>query len=306
MANAHPHEDADDSRAVLFERAARFLPLNTADDLQAFRGVVSRIVANIQENPEDLKYRSLKLSNKTLRGKVFDKAGAAECMTLLGFRRSMRALTEHQDGTEAYLVYDGPPAPMLGCKEWLDEQIDTALDVSAHTGSCAECILQFRLPSGRTIRGAFFSGETLGSAQSFVETFKLRGGAESDLRVEAPAQEEWKLVCPDTRQPYMEAELSRTLVDAKLAPRATLLVDCPGHAQSSARQATDPLTASREVESQQRAKQHVKRQQEKLKNAKEEREHRQRILGEFVADREEARERKRAPIPADAADATAS
>lgn len=73
--------DADTAlRGALMERAARSLPLNSSAEVTHMHSVILRVVDNVLAHPDDLKYRTLKLANKTLRTKLFDRSGSYEIM----------------------------------------------------------------------------------------------------------------------------------------------------------------------------------------------------------------------------------
>ena len=77
------------SFANLLQRTARLLPLNSPKEVQDMKHVLTKIVENVLAHPEEPKYRSLRLSNKALRSKIFDRSGGAEVMRVLNFRRSV-------------------------------------------------------------------------------------------------------------------------------------------------------------------------------------------------------------------------
>mmetsp|Transcript_15997 Transcript_15997/g.65790 ORF Transcript_15997/g.65790 Transcript_15997/m.65790 type:complete len:89 (-) Transcript_15997:98-364(-) len=55
---------------------------------------VQRILVNIHENPEDEKYRTIRIRGKTFQGKVGTMEGGVELMMSLGFRKTAKDFEE--------------------------------------------------------------------------------------------------------------------------------------------------------------------------------------------------------------------
>lgn len=142
----------------------RLLPLNGPEELEAMRGLLQKVVENITAHPEDLKFRSLKLSNKALRSKIFDRQGSREIMTLLGFRNDQN----RKDG-EAVLTLpvDADLTVLASTLQWLDEVIRDTLSMGGarrpKSTCCAETTLQLRLPTSKTIKVFSYSSLPLTS-----------------------------------------------------------------------------------------------------------------------------------------------
>ena len=79
--------DETESFARLLQRTARALPLNSRAQVQAMKDTLAKVTTNICENPTEPKFRSLRLTHKVLRSKIFDRSGGAEVMHVLNFRR---------------------------------------------------------------------------------------------------------------------------------------------------------------------------------------------------------------------------
>ena len=198
----------DAAFARMLERATRTLPLSSPDEVKAMRELLSKLVGNVAAAPWDPKYRSLRVDNKTLRARLFDRPGAAEAVAVLGFKRQSLP-----DTGEAAMVLPFDPAEeaelkrtakagaampvasastsaagLLEAWDWLDAQLGACLDMAGHASragvgqagatqptaaaqrsACAEVVLQLRLlPGGSVLRAAFFATEPLGAVRDFL------------------------------------------------------------------------------------------------------------------------------------------
>jgi len=155
----------------LLECAVRQLPLNSPTEIELMKKTLSKIVANILENPDELKYRTLRLQNKTLRERIFDLHGAKEIMSILNFKR-MNAT----DPPEVAMIFQADTQDsFFALREawaWLEQQFDSSIEMEGskrpNSNCCAECSLIIRLPSGSTVKAAFYSVEPLRAVRDYL------------------------------------------------------------------------------------------------------------------------------------------
>ena len=99
----------------------RMLPMNTFEVCRDLLGVVVKIIDNVVANPDDPKYRKMKLSNAAIKRKIVETAGGLELMRALGFKRDaddkgyeLLVLTWANDEEKERKV-----AGLLDKREWL-------------------------------------------------------------------------------------------------------------------------------------------------------------------------------------------
>mmetsp|Transcript_45533 Transcript_45533/g.77343 ORF Transcript_45533/g.77343 Transcript_45533/m.77343 type:complete len:407 (+) Transcript_45533:20-1240(+) len=366
-----------DPFAALLERAARTLPLNTPAEVVAIRELLSKLVGNIVANPFDVKYRTLKLSNKTLRTRLFDRHGAKEAMSVMGFKRAA-AFDTGEDAMvlpfdpdeepaavaaaaaaaapvvvpEVSVQPDAPPPPpatqspslsVTALEEawaWLSQQLDSVLTMRPATASCcAECVLQLRLPTGATVKAGFFASEPMRSVQAFLNAtsqLPTRTGGDEDSggggrdysvhekdggdgdagqlnRPAAVPAAVWVLQQAHPRILFSEpGQLEETLSALGLVPRATLIASLPAPTPSAAadersarEKAAARLALARDTDAAQRRAREAALKKRNAKPALELKRERERLLGDFSADRADAKDRKAAANAAKAAQAKA-
>lgn len=173
-------------QGALLRLAARMFPLNAAPLCIVLIKTLLKVLGNIVEQPEEQKFRKLKLANKTIRAKIVDLQGGVEFLRSMGFRR---------------MLVDGEPVLSLGDSyldlSWLKVGIKLLNDHRARleitespnhysNQALAECALVIVLPGGDTIRGAFGLDETLENVYRFVDVCRgdglanLKGNSESE------------------------------------------------------------------------------------------------------------------------------
>lgn len=114
---------------------------------------------------------------------------------------------------------------LTATRAWLDEQITTALE-GGKGSTCAECVIQVRLPNSRVVRGSFYPGETLQAVRTFVEhsSLMIRGSVgHSDDDGGCGGGGGWVLQQTAPVKTFTEQETSQTLDSLGLTPRAVLV-----------------------------------------------------------------------------------
>lgn len=164
--------DASSTFDSLLESTVRQLPLNSPTEIEVMKTTLGKIVNNILENPYDLKFRTLRLQNKTLRERLFNLHGAKEIMSVLNFKRMNTT-----DPPEAAMIFqaDSSQDSFSALREawvWLEQQFDATQGMEGskrpNSTCCAECSLMIRLPSGSIVKAAFYSFEPLRAVRDYL------------------------------------------------------------------------------------------------------------------------------------------
>jgi len=153
-----------------WEKCARLLLLNPLSKLLIFQKTVDTIFDNIIRYPNDDKYTTLKTSNSSIRSKILEVNGGPEFFMGVGFRSMIdqgdaKVLklsierTDDHDGIVACLLSTG--------RDWLADTISTCESIMTNTHSpkvaetCADCIINIKLPTGTTVCGGFLKEDKL-------------------------------------------------------------------------------------------------------------------------------------------------
>lgn len=233
-------DDEQYSFDLALEVISRVLPLNTRADIVNMQNVLEKIINNICKEPLNQTKRTLKLQNKTLRSKLFDKQGAKEIMFILGFHKMK--LSDETESMAMVLPLEiqnsntsksgqsiSPESEMCDSLSttwsWLDTQLKTCLEMNG-TDICAECLIKIQLPNGFILKGAFFQNETLNDVVTYLNAkrplekhYNEYSGNEID-RIWVLSQNHPHIIFSDNGdQQYM----NESLYNLKLTPRATLI-----------------------------------------------------------------------------------
>ncbi len=118
------------SSDLCWEQCARLLMTLPIEDICQLRTTLNLVMQNIQNHPNDEKYRRLKASNPNLQRKIFSQPGGTEILLSLGF------IWEIQESTkEKVLIYPLLPGReqaesdamrrIVACQEWLTNTVET-------------------------------------------------------------------------------------------------------------------------------------------------------------------------------------
>lgn len=241
MASFSQDDNIDDNEQYTFNLAleiiSRVLPLNTVADICNMQDTLGRIIGNIIKEPTNLKFRALKLQNKTLRSKFFDLHGAKEIMFIMGFHKTR--LSDEEESLAMILPLDMKDNDtneqidgLSSTWSWLDVQLKTCLEM-ATTGNnatasttksssscCAECILKIQLPKGFLIKGGFFSEEPLSAVVDYVTAKRPVELQPNEYGVDDRV---WVLSQSHPSVIFSRDFLNQSLSSLNLTPRATLI-----------------------------------------------------------------------------------
>ena len=215
--------DSDEDRfASLLIRTARLLPLNSTAELNEMKVTVDKICKNILDSPQEKRFQRLHLHNRRLRRSLLDLHAGGEVCRILNFRKVVEG--ENQETVLAFAsegsgeVSEQHLEFLKKSSEWFDLQIAECLRMSAQSGQisdvCAECVIQIRLSNGKVYRGGFYRDETLQNVKEFVNAV-------------FPQQQGWVLQQPFPSKVYNEEDLTKSLTELDLVPRASLVAFCP-------------------------------------------------------------------------------
>jgi len=220
----------------MWEKCARLFLLNTPRELDELENYTEMILTNILNNPIELKYRKIKLSNKFIHSHIASKAGGIEFFTTLGFIKrteddekilQLEKLTsivdQNQEIHRIQTAMKWLNNTILTCKNaWqlkiTNEEVivDKKMSKDVEDIPCCECVISIRLPIGTTVLGGFMKGDKL---------LDIRNYARSYFTMEK--MEEVQICQPhDSRAIIDEKELAMTLNDAELYPRAMIIATC--------------------------------------------------------------------------------
>jgi hypothetical protein len=125
-----------------WEKCARMLTLNSLVTLGDFQKVADMILGNICQHPGEMKYRTLKLSNKTIDSRVLPVKGGLQYFLACGFERGVNPAGEKvlSLGTDPSAQAAAEAAPQAAaeevakaaaeCMEWLRYLATPALPVA--------------------------------------------------------------------------------------------------------------------------------------------------------------------------------
>jgi len=153
-----------------WEKCARLLLLNPLSKLLIFQKTVQTIFDNIISYPDDNKYITLKTSNASIRSKILEVNGGLEFFMGVGFRSKIdqsdsKVLTLCIERTDDYVVILG--RLLSSGRDWLADTISTCNSIVTKTDcpklaeTCADCIINIKLPTGATVCGGFLKEDKL-------------------------------------------------------------------------------------------------------------------------------------------------
>lgn len=207
-----------DDKGSVWEKCARMLPLNSASELVDLQELLVTICRNIVDNPTESKYRTIKVTNKVIEGRLVTRKGGMEFLRAANFKsrtiddKKVLQLDVKEDGVDVIEVEEAIA--------WLNTTVDTCLRMTERssttqsTDCCAECIIHLRLPTGATVAGGFMKNDMLSSVLSFACCFFQHDRAE-DIRLRQTHK---------ATEVISGEELETTLEKFGLYPRATLAV----------------------------------------------------------------------------------
>ena len=191
------------------EKVARLLGSLSKSDLLDLHSLLRQLLGNIVSNPIIQKYRTINLRNKIIEKRLAQRSGAIQFLThCCGFvysvNKDMESILVFLEAPDDENIREDVSAeirlaaaqtfvsPLSVQLAWLDETVDTLVSHhasrytdggSSHDNkSCAEYIVQFRLPLGNEkFTAGFFREDTLASLYSFGKTFFVDSDKASEV-----------------------------------------------------------------------------------------------------------------------------
>ena len=80
------HTGYDEEVFSGWEKCSRTILLNTKEEIFDLLDLLQRLCRNILLNPDDPKYRIIKLNNKTIQSRLLGRKGGLEFLSAVGFR----------------------------------------------------------------------------------------------------------------------------------------------------------------------------------------------------------------------------
>lgn len=197
---SHSSVEGNIDSGSLWERCARQLSLNTVADLTDLQSVLTTILSNCSQNPTNMKYFNLKLTNKLVQvrlsvkssllyiasrsqafmtlwfltqGKIVSREGGIDFLNAVGFDSKII------EGEKMLCLDPNLIESLETSLHWLVTTIQTckemALCRSARTTDpCCECIIQIKLPTGSSVCGGFMANDLVSDVISFARCFFRR------------------------------------------------------------------------------------------------------------------------------------
>lgn len=166
------------SDELKWDKVARLLMLNSAEDLIDLFDIIKLITNNLISNSYDGKYASVKVSNPSIQRRIVQRIGGVEFLQLLGFNAQL-----DEDGNKILKIQTVDHDPMelteylTASLEWLNNTVTTCVDLQAsiesHSASkaCCECVIQLKLPTGTVVSGGFMCCDTLDEVLNFARSY---------------------------------------------------------------------------------------------------------------------------------------
>ena len=269
----------------LLQLALRMFTLNTTTECRVMFSILRKVVSNIISHPDDSKFRTVKLSNKTVQQKIVSIHGGIEFLLSMKFRRA----TEKREQLLRISESDVDVA-------WLELGLSTLDSITLSSSSSstssstpqsilASCSLHIVLPTGHTLRAGFMLDETVDDVYNFVDYCRTDGKRQN-------GDESFVL---STSYPVCDlvGELrQQTIRQAGLAPRSKLLIkkgkrpDAPGAFQDKPEDRR-AIEEAEEMERDRRAEQERNVLQKKRLERVAVKKERERAIQSFQDDRKE-------------------
>jgi len=191
------------------------LPINTYEKFAELATLVLKVIDNLLKNPDEEKYRQLKLKNAKIKAAIVDAVGGVDLMKAIGFKthvddfgvHSLRLSAPDKDG-------NARKNKLEEVRDWLQGQLD-AVKESGKRGPMSDCILQIKMSNALTYNAAFGCKETM---QEVLEHVQQCSRIPKERRGDM-------VLC--SNYPYVEYGddlLAQTVEEAGLMPRAQLFL----------------------------------------------------------------------------------
>ena len=210
----------DDPCNGLLQLALRMFSLNTAQQCTTLFTILRKILNNVLTAPDDVKYRTIKLSNKIIDAKIVNIHGGLEFLRSMKFHRATlqreQLLIMHDEQLDVSWLEVG-----LATLDSVDLSTPNTSSTSSSSASAgtvlAECILHIVLPTGHTLRAGFANNESIKDVYTFVDYARTDGKRNQGM-------DSFTLCTSYPQQELVGAWHSKTLQEAGLTPRSKLII----------------------------------------------------------------------------------
>lgn len=280
----HSEMNVEDRTIRYYHRCGRMLCTNSVTSLIDLQELCHTICNNIIQNPKEVKYQHLKLSNKLLQTRLIPRKGGLEFLLALNFEYQTHDF-------QKFLVLRGNETEDIdniksGLK-WLDETTSTCIEMSkSHINQsdqnrpCAQCIIQIRISKGLTITGGFSTEDKLESVLEFVRCYYM-----SD-KIDAIS-----LSLPHATKSFDIENMEKTLKDLDLSPRSILIASTLSDVQRVEQMQEVKQKTNNEIKKNVVNADVLKR--EKMKKVEQDKEQKKHIIASFTEDRKDIKDRTR-------------
>eukprot|EP01035_Chromulina_nebulosa_P039032 gene39032-52736_t len=173
-----------------WEKCARLLSLNSPIELKYIDETARTLITNIIKNPAEEKFRTVKCSNKILNQKILSKSGGADFLICAGFiagidEAGLKILSYtpryNYNPKKSKLLSKEDKSELEDCLEWLSSTVQDCVELwkikqsrnlqLTEEESCAECIIQIKLPTGISVSGGFMGNDLFLDVKNFAKSF---------------------------------------------------------------------------------------------------------------------------------------
>lgn len=126
----HDFDEEADVASSNWEKCARILSLNKRDDLYDLTNLLQTLCQNILSNPEEPKFRTIKLNNKTIENRLLSRKGGLEFLAAAGFKTvvvdAVKSLyIEFEESNSAVKLVELDDA-----QHWLGTTVDACIEMA--------------------------------------------------------------------------------------------------------------------------------------------------------------------------------
>lgn len=162
----------ESERQLQFDRIGRTLALNKAAALTDLCSLLVKVCENVVKSPTEIKFRTLKMGNDTIKTRILDRSGGLDVLKLLGWQKKGSQLELGSSGENI----DDIVTQLQHGISWLNATSAAYADFhqAARGGAddvVAQCQVQLRMPVGReAVRGGFMLDDTLEDVKRFAQS----------------------------------------------------------------------------------------------------------------------------------------
>ena len=292
---ATPISSGNSELQLQIDKISRLFANLQSNSLTDLSVILNKVVTAIINTPNEDRYRSLKLSNDTIKRRILARSGGVEFLKVMGFTEVTKSSGEKHLELEWDKQGKDIDTLKLG-KDWLVSTCDAYKTFHTNAGReddelLAECTIQLRMPTGQTITGGFMQSDSLAQVHKFAQSYFVKARRQA-VRLSQPGNSAFDACSTASlgslglgsriKLTVISQDEAQTDSIFSAAARRALVAgnsDVYGDTQVSSHQAMPASVAATAAAAEKR-----KREQRREQEAREE--ERQRALSAFQEDRE--------------------